>query len=154
MQRNREQPLKRGKHMLLGRRASVVLYQGAVSKTRNCVSTLNADNLRSVVDSKSWAWPPVSPVFCWRNPCIKRFVTFKAVRVCLYFLHKYKPCSTACEALHWAQRLIWQGCSVPLLTLQMTETGQNLCVSSSLGKQQKCLMLVPCNMNTLHYWGK
>lgn len=30
------------------------------------------------------------------------------------------------EALHWAQWLIWQGYSVPLLTLQMSETGQSL----------------------------
>lgn len=47
-----------------------------------------------MVDSRSWTWPPVSPVFCcwWTNLCIMRFFTFKAVRVCSYFLHKHKPC--------------------------------------------------------------
>lgn len=39
--------------MLLERRAGVALCQEAVGKTRSCVTTLNADNLRSMVDSRS-----------------------------------------------------------------------------------------------------
>lgn len=50
MQRNREQPLKRGKHVT-GKEGRCSALSGAVGKTRSCVTTLNADNLRSVVDS-------------------------------------------------------------------------------------------------------
>lgn len=124
--------------MLLKRRAGIALCQGAISKARRRVTTLNADSLRNVLDSRSWVWPPISSVFyCWWTRLgVKRFhfqPSVSALTTCTI--------QASTEPSNSSDRAI--PCSVSLHASQGLKLGRGFVPTAALGSSKYAWCLSP-----------